>query len=595
MDSFSDPINLNSLLEVTQIELSSLLGSLEPADGAAKVLYASPTIFSTLNAICDLDASFLSGIGVSGVFPFSVEDTPAVANHAIFLVSSDVDLLRMFATTLISYAEKNPDSSLHVFFVPKKTLVIEHLLENEYQELLSTPKLHIGEFEWDAFPLDEDVVSMQLPHAFRRLAGDGDMTIPYLCARMLLKLQSSLFGSIPLIRGKGAHASKVVQILKQMRSEVGSAHLMGIAPKIDSLLVIDRSLDLLTPLLTQMTYEGIIDEFFSIDCGCLALPCNIGEGSNVNAGDRIVLSNKDKMFKEIRNKNFAYIGGALHNKSILIKQNYEKRKELQQLRELKDFMKELPEMQEMHRLIGVHTSIATEIRKKAQTIDFRRRIAIEQYIVQQINEREVLDYIEELIIESAPIAEVLRLLSMYSIVNGGLKAKTYDSLKQLMMLSYDIPLIMATLMCLDRCGLISKYNAKRSNYTSLRKQFKLWVTDPQDRQPNDIGSAYGGYIPLSVRVLEEMIMHPELWGKPGSLVETLPEGKAEASYEGETPEGPPVTMIFFVGGITHAEMNCIRMLQAKLDGADQARRIVVASTDMVNGVSIISSAMPYSV
>ena len=35
-------------------------------------------------------------------------------------------------------------------------------------------------------------------------------------------------------------------------------------PQIDSLLIMDRTVDLLTPLLFQLTYEGLIDEIFNI-------------------------------------------------------------------------------------------------------------------------------------------------------------------------------------------------------------------------------------------------------------------------------------------------------------------------------------------
>ena len=37
-----------------------------------------------------------------------------------------------------------------------------------------------------------------------------------------------------------------------------------VPPQIDTLLLIDRNVDLLTPLFTQLTYEGLIDEFFNI-------------------------------------------------------------------------------------------------------------------------------------------------------------------------------------------------------------------------------------------------------------------------------------------------------------------------------------------
>lgn len=37
--------------------------------------------------------------------------------------------------------------------------------------------------------------------------------------------------------------------------------------KIDELIIIDRNVDMITPLMTQMTYEGLIDEIIGISCG----------------------------------------------------------------------------------------------------------------------------------------------------------------------------------------------------------------------------------------------------------------------------------------------------------------------------------------
>ena len=37
-----------------------------------------------------------------------------------------------------------------------------------------------------------------------------------------------------------------------------------VSSQIDSLLLIDREVDLLTPLFTQLTYEGLIDELYGI-------------------------------------------------------------------------------------------------------------------------------------------------------------------------------------------------------------------------------------------------------------------------------------------------------------------------------------------
>ena len=43
------------------------------------------------------------------------------------------------------------------------------------------------------------------------------------------------------------------------------------APEIDTLLLLDREVDLVTPLITPLTYEGLIDEFIGIQGGCIKI------------------------------------------------------------------------------------------------------------------------------------------------------------------------------------------------------------------------------------------------------------------------------------------------------------------------------------
>ena len=42
--------------------------------------------------------------------------------------------------------------------------------------------------------------------------------------------------------------------------------------KFDSLIILDRRVDMITPLLTQLTYEGLVDELIGIkNCGPISL------------------------------------------------------------------------------------------------------------------------------------------------------------------------------------------------------------------------------------------------------------------------------------------------------------------------------------
>src|SRR4051812_47070326 len=62
----------------------------------------------------------------------------------------------------------------------------------------------------------------------------------------------------------------LIDLLVRMRREVAvdeamlAASLNDVEPDIDALIVIDRAVDLVTPLATQLTFEGMLDEFYGI-------------------------------------------------------------------------------------------------------------------------------------------------------------------------------------------------------------------------------------------------------------------------------------------------------------------------------------------
>ncbi|CAH8381613.1 unnamed protein product [Eruca vesicaria subsp. sativa] len=93
------------------------------------------------------------------------------------------------------------------------------ILEQEEVHHLVTVK----EFRLYMFPLDEDVISFELDLSEKDCLVDGDV--------------SSLW-----------HVAKAIHEL-----EVGR-------PEIDTLIMLDREVDMVTPMCTQLTYEGLLNE-----------------------------------------------------------------------------------------------------------------------------------------------------------------------------------------------------------------------------------------------------------------------------------------------------------------------------------------------
>jgi len=77
------------------------------------------------------------------------------------------------------------------------------------------------------------------------------------------------FGLFPRLTGKGDKAKILADMLLRLRQESLVDHRttlyrVGASHSIENLIIIDRECDFITPLLTQLTYEGLIDEKFGI-------------------------------------------------------------------------------------------------------------------------------------------------------------------------------------------------------------------------------------------------------------------------------------------------------------------------------------------
>ncbi|KAG0585899.1 hypothetical protein KC19_2G048100 [Ceratodon purpureus] len=95
---------------------------------------------------------------------------------------------------------------------------------------------------------------------------------------------------IPNLKGKGKAASQLSDILVRMQREQPPPLPSSVKPpEIDTLLLIDRQVDMLTPMCSQLTYEGVVDEFININNGAVELePSIMGAQPNAQASTRKV-------------------------------------------------------------------------------------------------------------------------------------------------------------------------------------------------------------------------------------------------------------------------------------------------------------------
>jgi lysine-specific histone demethylase 1 len=228
--------------------------------------------------------------------------------------------------------ESQTGHEFHIFWVPRRTLVSDKLLE----EAGVLGDANIAELPLFFFPLEKDLLSLELDNAFRDLYLAKVPTSTFLLARALMGIQQR-HGLFPRIIGKGDNAKRVAELLSRMRQEIlagedaSETDRVGLTPSntIESVVIIDREVDLVTPLLTQLTYEGILDEVFGIQnsqaevdstiVGGAAGQAAAAQGSSSQPAPaqpqtrtrKIQLDSSDKLYEQLRDMNFATVGDVL--------------------------------------------------------------------------------------------------------------------------------------------------------------------------------------------------------------------------------------------------------------------------------------------
>lgn len=91
---------------------------------------------------------------------------------------------------------------------------------------------------------------------FRELYIDDDPIILQQSTAALISLQK-IYGLIPKISGIGKNAKKLCELMKKMRKNE-LKNIENEKCSIDQLIIFDRSIDLMSILATQLTYEGLI-------------------------------------------------------------------------------------------------------------------------------------------------------------------------------------------------------------------------------------------------------------------------------------------------------------------------------------------------
>jgi hypothetical protein len=160
----------------------------------------------------------------------------------------------------------------------------------------------------------------------------------------------------------------------------------------------------------------------------------------------------------------------------------------------------------------------------------------------------------------------------------------------------------------------------KTNYAYMRKEFKLINDEYNETDPEDISYVFSGYAPLSVRIVQCVLQKSFLQLlRPKSLLPLTPNStgwqgfedilksvkgpifnivqkpsdekvaKAKSSLVGE--KGWKTIFVFFLGGITAAEVAALRFVSKSLEHGGLRRRIMICTTSMISGRSVMDDVI----
>ncbi|CAG0879490.1 unnamed protein product [Cyprideis torosa] len=542
---------------------------------------------------------------------------PLQVDHVMFITRPRVPLMDIVAENLFEedrlLTAGGPRKEFHLLMVPRRSLLCEKRLEEKgvLGNLATVDQLCI-----DLFQVDTDLLSMEWEGDYRECHLDGDATCLFHVAKSLLTLET-LFGQFRTIAGKGPTAERVHELFKRMKRETvtaaeakaggrdgaGAPSSVASVPLIDSLVLIDRSVDLVSPMVTQLTYEGLIDEIFHIRNNSVQFPAAAFTRATGGAGrsdspavaretKTVILSSSDDLYAEIRDKNFNAVGPHLTKRSKAMSAAFEERHEAKTVGEMKQFVARLPHLAALRESLTVHITVAELLKDATDEDEFRDPLSVEQDFLFLSNVDKVNHQLLDMIASNAPMPKVLRLLCLQSLIAGGLRSKVFETYIRDLVQTYGFQHAL-TLQNLEKAGLLQPQTG-RPSYPTLKQMFQLTREEVSELNPTDPAYVHSIYCPLTIRLAQWHARGD--WGKLNDSPLPLPGGPA---FEEKQPlpiplakkrssnfdDDPPVTLVFFIGGCTFAEIAALRFLSQIEDAATE---YLVATTKIINGNTFLS-------
>lgn len=567
-DNPVDPIDISLFKEHT---CQSLLKILDSLPNEEKTLIIEKSCISKLNYITSLDPLIERKVRKDLVLLESkkfIAPTPIL----IYMLPPSIESLKI----IDSHISENKKKEFHLIFVPK----IGHECTNFIDNSKNKSFYNIHNLNIDMFSLDYDLISLEDHNAFYNIYVKEKYDCLSELKRIIIKYET-VFGKIKYKYSKGPLAQKLNQILSNEKKSFDNNN----ENETLACFIFDRSVDMVTPLCSNFTYEGLIDENFDINFNSIKVSPKLLEKDLKQEYIKIDLSRNDKFYSMIKDYNFIKIRTFLPNRlkehSAILEEGKQKTDDM---RKVQQNLIKVRQVQEERVSLANHINIADYISKKQKSPLFKFYLNFEQSMLIGDLPEKLHDFIDDEIGKKADEYNILRIICLESIIHGGIRYRIYDEIKKdfLNVYGYKEIFLWHNLEKMD----ILKSQDNNYFYSAANTDLNLIYEDIDVNNPNDSSYAYGGYCPIIIRLIEKAYTNG--WG---SIQETLKKIPGEADFPVDETEmvrennEKKYFLVVFIGGITYGELGAIRYLNK----INKNKKIVVLTTSMINTKKIFNA------
>ena len=516
---------------------------------------------------------------ISFIERINPENYSLTVTNIIFLSKIEKNQFLKMINYMNKFFDHHGKKNLNILFfvTPRKNFLTKILFEKNSNYITKKFVKKIFDLNFDFFPIFENLLTLNYKLGFHEILKKDNFFFLNLSGESLHKFQI-LFGEFKYIIGKGENSKKVINIIKNLKKDF-KRDLNFTETFYDSCFIFDRNEDLITPLLFQFTYNGLLDEIFGIELNSIFIKKKILE-KNFESDKKFFFNLKKKgdlIFKNYRDLHFSDFVKNL-KKSIqdlkLIKQNPENFKNLEKTLKIAEKIKNKP-------FIEFHLSLTSKIDEFLKNPLNRERIKLlQQILIKNCDKKILISDLVNLIEIEADLKIVINVIILFNLVLKGFEENVYYQIWELLINCYGVS-ILHILLNLKKYGFFVIKNSKNENLDFIKKNdffnknFDLIKTDTNIFNKKDLYNSYTGYKPISIFYLEFLLKNEK------SL--NLDFYKENENFDFLDFSESKNICLFFLGGITYGEISCVKKL-----GEIYNKNFMILTTSVISSNSFLN-------